>query len=64
MMAMPENQFTPSIDADARRVALEVIATLVNVKRIAADLVLRPVGIPDDLFRRFLRERDLTTHDF
>jgi hypothetical protein len=62
-MAMSENQFTPSIDADARRVALEVIATLVNVKRIAADLVLRPVGIPDDLIRRFLRERDPTTHD-
>jgi hypothetical protein len=50
-------------DADSRRVALEVIATLVNVKRIAADLVLRPVGIPDDLIRRFLRERDPTTHD-
>jgi hypothetical protein len=63
MIAMSEHQFTPSIDADARRVALEVIATLVNVKRIAADLVLRPVGIPDDQIRRFLRERDPTTHD-
>jgi len=60
---MADNQFTPSIDADARRVALEVIATLVNVKRIAADRVLRPVGIPDDLIHRFLRERDPTTHD-
>jgi hypothetical protein len=61
--AMSENQFTSSIDADARRVALEVIATLVNVKRIAADRVLRPVGIPDDLIRRFLRERDPSTND-
>ncbi len=51
------------IDADARRVALEAIATLANVKRIAADQVLRPVGIPDDLIRRFLRERDATTHE-
>jgi hypothetical protein len=63
VIAMSENQFTPSIDADARRAALEVIATLVNVKRIAADLVLRPVGIPDDLIHRFLRERDPITHD-
>jgi len=64
VIAMSENQFTPAIDADARRVALEVMATLVNLKRIAADLVLRPVGIPDDLIRRFVAERDLTTHDF
>jgi hypothetical protein len=62
-MLMPEYQSTRPIDADARRVALEAIATLANVKRIAADLVLRPIGMPDDLIRRFLRERDPTTHD-
>lgn len=60
---MSEYQFKQPSDADARRVALEVIATLVNVKRIAADLVLRPAGIPDNLIHRFLRERDPTTHD-
>jgi hypothetical protein len=60
---MPEFQFNEPSDADARRVALEAIATLANVKRIAADLVLRPVGIPDNLIRRFLRERDPTTND-
>jgi hypothetical protein len=60
---MSEYQSTQPIDADARRVALEAIATLANVKRIAADLVLRPVGIPDNLIRRFLRERDATTND-
>jgi hypothetical protein len=60
---MSEFQFNEASDADARRVALEAIATLANVKRIAADLVLRPVGIPDNLIRRFLRERDPTTND-
>ena len=51
------------LDADARRLALEVIATLVNIKRIAADQLLRPVGIPKDLIQRFLTERDATTGD-
>jgi hypothetical protein len=60
-MPMSEYCFTQPIDSDARRVALEVIATLANVKRIAADLVLRPVGMPDNLIRRFLSERDPTT---
>lgn len=50
-----------SRDADARRLALEVIATLVNVKKAAAEHVLRRVGVPDELVRRFLIERDPTT---
>lgn len=40
---------------DARKLALEVMATLVNVKRIAADRILRPAGIPDVLIKRFLK---------
>jgi hypothetical protein len=43
-----------SDDSEARRLAVEVIATLVNVKRIAADQILRPAKVPDDLVRRFL----------
>jgi hypothetical protein len=46
---------------DARKLALEAIATLVNVKRIAADRILRPAGIPDSHIRRFLQGRDATT---
>jgi hypothetical protein len=60
---MTSREIIRAIDIDARRVALEVIATLVNVKKIATDLVLRPVGIPDDLLKRFLRERDATTNE-
>jgi hypothetical protein len=44
--------------SEARRLAIEVIATLVNIKRIAADQILRPAEVPNDLVRRFLtRER-------
>ncbi|MGD9743456.1 MAG: hypothetical protein AB7V53_12505 [Dongiaceae bacterium] len=53
----------PSYDADARRLALEAIATLVNIKRIAADQILRPVDVPDNLIRRFLTDRDATTNE-
>ena len=51
------------LDADARRLALEAIATLAYIKRIAADQLLRPAGIPKDLIERFLTERDATTGD-
>lgn len=59
------SEYEPSLpmDADARRVALEAVATLAYVKRIAADHVLRPVGIPENLIRRFLSDRDATTHE-
>jgi hypothetical protein len=50
-----------SPDADSRRLALEVIATLVNVKTSAADQLLRRAGVKDDLIRRFLSERDPIT---
>jgi hypothetical protein len=48
-------------DVDARRLAIEVIATLVHIKKSAADLVLRRAGVPEDLIRRFLTERDTAT---
>src|SRR5215831_11306681 len=50
-----------SVDADARRLALEIMATLVHIKKIAADQVLRPAGVPDDFVRTFITGRDTTT---
>ncbi|HEX7711734.1 MAG TPA: hypothetical protein VF418_12450 [Sphingomonadaceae bacterium] len=50
-----------SVDADARRLALEAIATLVYVKKTAAEQVLRRADVPEDLIRRFLTERDPAT---
>lgn len=49
------------IDVDARRLALEAIATLVYVKTTAADLILRRAGVSEDLIRRFLKDRDPAT---
>jgi hypothetical protein len=49
------------IASEARRLALEIIAALVNVKGIAAERVLRPAGVPDDLIIRFLNDRNPTT---
>ncbi|NLH80916.1 MAG: hypothetical protein GX458_08760 [Phyllobacteriaceae bacterium] len=49
------------IDVDARRLALEAIATLVHIKRIAAERLLTPSGVPADLVRRFLSEHDPST---
>ncbi|MDF2118790.1 hypothetical protein PY365_24775 [Roseiarcaceae bacterium H3SJ34-1] len=50
-------------DADAKRLALEAIATLVNIKRIAADQILRPAGVPEPLIREFTKGRDQATGD-
>ena len=52
---------TFSPDADARRLALEVIATLCNVKTTCAEQMLRRADVPEDMVRRFLTERDPTT---
>jgi hypothetical protein len=49
------------LDADARRLALEVIATLVHIKKISADQLLRPAGVPEDLIRTFVVGRDAAT---
>lgn len=51
------------LDTETRRLALEAIATLVYVKKIAADQLLRPAGVPKDLIHRFLEERDPVTGD-
>lgn len=54
----------PSLDADARRTALEIMASLMNVKRLAADHILRPAGVPQVLINRFINGRDPTTGEF
>jgi hypothetical protein len=58
---MSESQAEPTVDTEARRAALEILATLANVKKIAADRLLRPAGIPDPLIQRFLKGKDATT---
>ena len=44
-----------------RRLAIEAIATLVNVKRVMAELLLEPAGIPSQLYGPLLSRHDSTT---
>ena len=53
-------KLTSPLDADARRLALEVIATLAYVKKIAADQILRPAGVPTVLIQHFVKGRRTT----
>ncbi|MGJ5008679.1 hypothetical protein ACQR05_12980 [Bradyrhizobium oligotrophicum] len=52
---------SPTASADARRLALEAIATLAHVKKIAADQILRRAGVSEILIKRFLKDRDPAT---
>lgn len=49
------------LGTDSRRLAVEIVGTLVHLKRAMADLVLRPAGIPDDLIGAHLYRRDPAT---
>ena len=42
---------------DQRRLAIEILATLVNIKRTAADQLLRRANVPEPLIGRFLSDR-------
>lgn len=46
---------------DQRRLAIEIIATLVNIKRTAADQLLRRANVSEPLIGRFLSDRDPAT---
>lgn len=50
-----------TLDSDGKRLAIEVIATLVNVKKTAADQLLRRAGVTEQLIKRFLTDRDPAT---
>ena len=51
---------TPAMEPgiEERRVAIEAIATLAHIKRVMVDLILRPAGIPDEVYRGLLCRRD------
>ncbi len=46
---------------EGRRLAIEAIATLVNIKSAMAELVLKPAGVPPEIYRPLLYKRDETT---
>jgi hypothetical protein len=55
------DEATERSPTEARRFIVGVIATLVDVKGVAADRLLRPAGVPEDLVRRFLNDRNSVT---
>lgn len=49
------------IGVEERKVAIEAIATLVKIKHVMADLILKPAGVPPEIYRSLLYRRDPST---
>lgn len=49
------------IEVEERRVAIEALATLANLKNVMVELILRPAGVPDEVYRPHLYGRDEAT---
>lgn len=52
----------PGYAVEARRLAIQIVATLVNLKKGAAKRLLTPAGVDDEAVRRFLAARDPLTN--
>jgi hypothetical protein len=48
-------------ELEERRVAIEAIATLVHIKNTMVGLILKPAGVPADIYRSLLYRRDEST---
>lgn len=51
----------PPVGIDERRLAIEIIATLVHIKRTMADMILKPAGVPLSAYQSNLYKRDDVT---
>ncbi len=49
------------LKTEERRVVIEIIATLVHIKRTMVDLILKPAGVPLDIYQSLLYKRDEIT---
>lgn len=45
-------------DVEVRRLAIEIIATLVNIKSTMSELILKPAGIPPELYKPLFKRCD------
>jgi len=50
-----------NLSIEEQRVAIEAIATLVNVKKAMAELLLAPAGVPPEIYQSLLHRRDPST---
>lgn len=48
-------------DIEEKSVAIQVISTLVNIKSAMADLILKPAGVPKDIYAPLLYKRNEAT---
>ena len=48
------------LGTDERKVAMEAIATLCHIKRVMVDLLLKPAGVPENIYQPLLYRRDET----
>ena len=46
---------------EERRVVIEIIATLAHLKKTMVDFILKPAGVPSDIYQPLLYKRDETT---
>lgn len=49
------------LGVEGRKLVIEVVATLVHIKSTMGDLLLRPAGVPPNLYRPLLQRRDEAT---
>src|SRR5690242_2686127 len=49
------------VDDEERKVAIEAIATLVHIKHTMVELLLKPAGVPSDVYQHALYRTDETT---
>ena len=52
---------TAELTVEAKRLAIEIIATLVHVKNTMAKMILEPAGIPPEVYSGLLYRQDETT---
>jgi hypothetical protein len=49
------------VSIEERKLAIEVIATLVHIKSTMSELILKPAGVPPEVYQLLLYRRDETT---
>jgi hypothetical protein len=50
-----------SASVEEKRLAVEIIATLVNIKDTMVDLILKPAGVPAEIYKPIIHKRDEET---
>ena len=60
-LIIPTSENAMDLGVEGRRIAIEAIATLVHIKNTMAELLLKPAGVPAEIYRPLLNRRDEAT---